>query len=92
MCALDGTVIPAVAVCLSQALAYSMKRWHKLALYITDGALNIDNNPTENSIRPVALGRKNYVFAGSHEAARRTGMLYSLSAPVKYMASNLMAG
>ncbi len=40
--------------------------------------LNIDNNPVENSIRPVALGRKNYLFAGSHEAARRSGMLYSL--------------
>jgi transposase len=40
--------------------------------------LKIDNNPVENSIRPVALGRKNYLFAGSHEAAKRSGMLYSL--------------
>ncbi len=40
--------------------------------------LNLDNNPVENSIRPVALGRKNYLFAGSHEAAKRSGMLYSL--------------
>src|SRR5690242_5686067 len=46
--------------------------------YTTDGMLNIDNNPVENSIRPLALGRKNYLFAGSHEAARRSGMLYSL--------------
>jgi hypothetical protein len=38
----------------------------------TDGKLNIDNNPVENSIRPVALGRKNYLFAGSHEAAQRS--------------------
>ncbi|HVU97062.1 MAG TPA: transposase [Puia sp.] len=59
-------------------LAYSIERWNKLSLYITDGGLNIDNNPVENSIRPVALGRKNYLFAGSHDAARRTGMLYGL--------------
>jgi len=40
--------------------------------------LNIDNNPVENSIRPVALGRKNYLFCGSHEAAQRSVVLYSL--------------
>jgi transposase len=55
-----------------------MERWHKLSLYINDGRLKIDNNAVENSIRPVALGRKNYLFAGSHEAAKRSGMLYSL--------------
>lgn len=69
-------VLPKSAI--GKALAYSMERWHKLSLYITDGRLNVDNNPVENSIRPVALGRKNYLFAGSHEAARRSGMLYSL--------------
>jgi transposase len=69
-------VLPKSAI--GKALAYSMERWHKLSLYITDGRLNIDNNPVENSIRPVALGRKNYLFAGSHEAAKRSGMLYSL--------------
>ena len=40
--------------------------------------LNIDNNPVENSIRPVALGKKSYLFAVSQEAAKRSGMLYSL--------------
>jgi transposase len=69
-------VLPKSAI--GKALAYSMERWSKLSLYITDGRLNIDNNPVENSIRPVALGRKNYLFAGSHEAAKRSGMLYSL--------------
>lgn len=68
---------------IGKALAYSMERWHKLSLYITDGRLNIDNNPVENSIRPVALGRKNYLFAGSHEAAKRSGMLYSLLSTCK---------
>ena len=61
-----------------EALAYSIERWEKLSLYTENGMLNIDNNPVENSIRPVALGRKNYLFAGSHEAAKRSGMLYSL--------------
>jgi transposase len=69
-------VLPKSAI--GKALAYSMERWHKLSVYITDGRLKIDNNPVENSIRPVALGRKNYLFAGSHEAAKRSGMLYSL--------------
>jgi transposase len=61
-----------------EALAYSIERWEKLSLYTENGMLNIDNNPVENSIRPVALDRKNYLFAGSHEAAKRSGMLYSL--------------
>ena len=63
---------------IGKALAYSIERWEKLSRYTQNGMLNIDNNPVENSIRPVALGRKNYLFAGSHEAARRSGMLYSL--------------
>jgi len=63
---------------IGEALAYSIKRWDRLMIYTQDGNLNIDNNPVGNSIRPVALGRKNYLFAGSHEAARRSGMLYSL--------------
>lgn len=63
---------------IGKALGYSIERWERLSLYTRDGKLNIDNNPVENSIRPVALGRKNYLFAGSHEAARRSGMLYSL--------------
>jgi transposase len=63
---------------IGKALAYSIERWSRLSLYTQDGMLNIDNNPVENSIRPVAVGRKNYLFAGSHEAAQRSAMLYSL--------------
>ena len=63
---------------IGKALAYSLERWKRLSLYTQNGMLNIDNNPVENSIRPVALGRKNYLFAGSHEAAQRSAMLYSL--------------
>jgi len=63
---------------IGQALGYSIERWDELMIYASDGKLNIDNNPVENSIRPVAIGRKNYLFAGSHEAAQRSAMLYSL--------------
>ena len=63
---------------IGKALAYSIERWQRLSLYTENGMLNIDNNPVENCIRPVALGRKNYLFAGSHEAAQRSAMLYSL--------------
>jgi hypothetical protein len=69
-------VLPKSAI--GKAIAYSLERWQRLSAYVNDGRLNIDNNPVENSIRPVALGRKNYLFAGSHEAAKRSGMLYSL--------------
>jgi len=69
-------VLPASPI--AKALGYSIERWNELIIYTTDGRLNIDNNPVENSIRPVAIGRKNYLFAGSHEAADRSAMLYSL--------------
>lgn len=62
---------------IGQALHYSLQRWDKLCLYTTDGRLQIDNNLVENAIRPVAIGRKNYLFAGSHNGARRAAMLYS---------------
>ena len=63
---------------IGKALGYSITRWDALSLYTTKGKLNIDNNPVENALRPVAIGRKNYLFAGSHEAAQRSAMLYSL--------------
>lgn len=63
---------------IGQALYYSLQRWDKLCTYTTDGRLQIDNNVVENAIRPVAIGRKNYLFAGSHTGARRAAMLYSL--------------
>src|SRR6267154_946740 len=62
---------------IGQALNYSLQRCDKLMLYTTSSKLQIDNNLVENAIRPVAIGRKNYLFAGSHEGARRAAMLYS---------------
>lgn len=65
---------------LGKAITYTLRRWDKLCVYTSDGILQIDNNLVENSIRPVALGRKNYLFAGSHERAQDAAMLYSLFA------------
>jgi transposase len=74
-------VVPRSAI--GMALAYSIQRWPRLMIYATDGKLNIDNNPVENCIRPVAVGRRNYLFAGSHEAAQRSAVLYSLMGTCK---------
>jgi transposase len=68
---------------IGKAIFYSLSRWDKLSLYATTDFLNIDNNPVENSIRPVAVGRKNYLFAGSHAAAQRAAIFYSLLATCK---------
>lgn len=63
---------------IGKAIAYHLKRKEELTAYTQNGTLRIDNNLVENSIRPVALGRKNYLFSGSHEAAKRSAMIYSL--------------
>ena len=65
---------------LKTALRYMTQRWDKLNLFTQNGLLEIDNNLVENAIRPVALGRKNYLFAGSHQAAQRGAVIYSLIA------------
>jgi transposase len=66
-----------------KALYYLLQRKEKLRAYCADGRINIDNNLVENSIRPLALGRKNYLFAGSHDAAQRIAMMYSFFATCK---------
>lgn len=71
----DRNVMPNSAI--GKALRYSAERWAELSNYLYDGRLEIDNNLVENAIRPVALGRKNYLFAGSHSAAKRAAMIYS---------------
>ena len=63
---------------ISQAINYSLERWDRLSYYTTDGKLKPDNNPVERSIRPIALGRKNFLFAGSTKGAERLAIIYSL--------------
>lgn len=64
----------------AKAIDYSLKRWPALARYATDGALPIDNNPVENAIRPVCLGKKNWLFVGSERAGKRAAAIQSLLA------------
>lgn len=68
-------VVPKSAI--GKAIAYTLNLWHRLIRYTENGKYDIDNNSIENKIRPLALGRKNYLFAGSHESAQRTAMMYS---------------
>ncbi len=68
---------------LGMALQYTLNRWQKLNVYTQEGFLPIDNNLVENSIRPIAIGRRNWLFAGSHQAAQTSAMLYSLFATCK---------
>jgi transposase len=62
---------------IGKAIAYSLVRWKKLMTYLDHYFLEIDNNLVENAIRPTVLGRKNYMFSGSHEGAQRSAMMYS---------------
>ncbi|RMM72196.1 Transposase component [Pseudomonas syringae pv. maculicola] len=63
---------------ISRALDYSLKRWAALSRYLEDGAVPIDNNWAENQIRPWALGRKNWLFAGSRRSGKRAAAIMSL--------------
>ena len=68
---------------LAVAIRYALNQWEELLVYTTDGKLEIDNNLVENSIRPIALGRKNYLFAGDHDAAQRGAVIYTIIASCK---------
>ena len=72
----QAKVLPKSAI--GKAINYSLLRWDKLCGYTQHGGLEIDNNLIENQVRPLALGRKNYLFAGSHRGAKNAAILYSL--------------
>lgn len=63
---------------LAKAIRYARSRWQALAAYIDDGRLEISNNAAENAIRPVTLGRKNWLFAGSDSGGDRAAIMYTL--------------
>ena len=63
---------------LSHACAYQLNHWKALTRFLEDGQVSLDNNHVEQQLRAVALGRRNYLFAGSHDAAHRAANLYSL--------------
>ena len=64
---------------LGDAVLYALRHWPALTRYVEHGEAEIDNNLIENSMRPVALGRKNYLFAGSELGAEAAAILYSLT-------------
>ena len=63
---------------LGKACAYWLNHWEALTRFLDDGRLPLDNTEVERQIRALAVGRKNYLFAGSHEGARRAAVIYSL--------------
>jgi transposase len=63
---------------LAKAMRYTLSRWPALARYLDDGTLEIDNNAAERALRGIALGRKNWLFAGSDSGGERAAALYSL--------------
>ncbi len=67
----------------ARAMDYSLRRWDALSRYASDGRLPIDNNMVENVIRPIALGRKNWLFTGSERAGQRAAAIQSLLATAK---------
>ena len=68
---------------LANAIRYALARWPALCRFLDDGRIELDNNPVERAIRPVALGRKNHLFAGSDGGAQRWAMVCSLIATAK---------
>ncbi len=67
----------------AKAVDHALKRWPALERYADSGSLPIDNNPVENAIRPIAIGKKNWLFTGSERAGRRAAAIQSLFATAK---------
>ena len=68
---------------LAKAIDHALKRWPALQRYAASGDLPIDNNPVENAIRPIALGKKNWLFAGSERAGKRAAAIQTLLGTAK---------
>lgn len=62
---------------IGKAMTYYVNQYPKLQAIFSDGRLELDNNLIENAIRPMAIGRKNYLFCGSHKAAQNAAIIYS---------------
>lgn len=68
---------------IGKAIGYFLNQWKKLSRVLEAGKLQLDNNQIEHKIRPLALGRKNYLFADNHQAGQNIGMVYSFFATCK---------
>jgi transposase len=67
----------------SRAIFYALNRWEALTRYCDDGRLEIDNLPVERALRGVAIGRRNYLFAGADSGGERAAAIYSLIGTAK---------
>jgi hypothetical protein len=70
---------------LGTAIGYTLRNWTALTRYTEDGRLKIDNNGAEQALRPIVLGRRNWLFAGSEAAAHRTAILCSMVQTCKHL-------
>jgi transposase len=68
---------------LGKAINYALNNWRALCRYLNHGELEIDNNRSERAIRPVAIGRKNWLFAGSREGGKNAAIIASFIATCK---------
>jgi transposase len=68
---------------LMEAINYALNQWAEIERIFDDGRFHLDNNMIEREMRPIAVGRKNYLFAGSHEGAKRAAIIYSLFATAR---------
>ena len=73
---------------LSKAIQYALKQWDALVVYVNHGQVEIDNNTAERSLRPIALGRKNYLFVGSVAGGERAAVIYTLLGTAKLNSLN----
>lgn len=73
---------------LGQAISYCLNHWQALNNYLRQGYLDIDNNAAERMIKPVVIGRKNYLFAGSDQGAKHAAVIYSLIQTCKLLGVN----
>lgn len=65
---------------MGEAITYALNQWAALCVYLLDGELHIDNNVSENALRRIAVGRKNWLFAGSDNGGRTAAILFSVIA------------
>lgn len=72
----DGRVLPKSS--LGKAVRYALNQWDELSVFLSDGAIPMDNNETEGELRRLTIGRKNWLFVGSSRGGQTAATLYSL--------------
>lgn len=73
---------------LAKAIDYGLSRWHAFTLFLTEPTVAIDNNAAERAIRPLTIGRKNWLFAGSHAGGENLADILSLIESAKFLDLN----